>query len=89
MNSIEREFKMIRTHLKPAPPRSATNPRYRRTKALDTKVELILDHLDARGAWLETGKLKYHGPEDTTTQVIRSDTFVTNLISLATWLGAE
>ena len=56
---------------------------------MDTKVMAILNDLDSRGAWVESGRLRYHGPDDTTTQVIRSDTFVSNLMSLATWLGAE
>jgi len=33
--------------------------------------------------------LKYHGSEDDTTHVIRSQTFITHLMVLATWLGAE
>ena len=87
--AICREFETIRTRSKSGPPRSAPNILNKRTKALDTKVVAILNQLDARGAWVETGRLRYHGPDDATTQVIRSDTFVSNLINLATWLGAE
>jgi PelA/Pel-15E family pectate lyase len=89
LNSIEREFRTSRSLLKPELPQSKPNTQPKRTKALDTKVMTILKNLDTRGAWVETGRLRYHGPNDTTTQVIRSDTFANNLISLATWLGAE
>lgn len=89
LNSIEREFKTIQNISQTVPPKSASNLRIRRTKALNTKVAAILNDLDTRGAWVETGRLRYHGPDDTTTQVIRSDTFANNLINLATWLGAE
>lgn len=89
LDSIEREFQKVRTLAKPEPPRAGSDIRIKRTKAMDTKVMAILNDLDSRGAWVESGRLRYHGPDDTTTQVIRSDTFVSNLMSLATWLGAE
>ncbi|MBD54982.1 MAG: hypothetical protein CMM05_07870 [Rhodopirellula sp.] len=89
LNSIEREFKTIRQLSKAGPPKSTPNLRTKRTKALDDRVVAILNDLDTRGAWVEMGRLRYHGPDDTTTQVIRSETFATNLVSLATWLGAE
>ncbi len=89
LKSIEREFKTIRSLLKSELPQSTPNTQTKRTKVLDTKVMGILKNLDTRGAWVETGRLRYHGPNDPTTQVIRSDTFATNLISLATWLGSE
>ena len=89
LDSIEREFKTLRTTSAQKTPRQASTTLPKRTDALDSKVTAILNSLDNRGAWVETGRLRYHGPDDTTTQVIRSDTFVTNLMSLATWLGVE
>ena len=89
LDSIEREFNTIRTASAPKTPQSASTLLPKRTDALDSKVTIILNSLDSRGAWVETGRMRYHGSDDTTTQVIRSDTFVTNLMSLATWLGVE
>ena len=59
------------------------------TKALDAEVAKIVASLDSRGAWVEAGRLKYHGDEDPTRQVIRSATFSKNLKTLARWLGAR
>ena len=49
----------------------------------------IIGDLDSRGAWVEAGRLRYHGDDDPTREVIRSETFMRNLEELADWLGAE
>jgi hypothetical protein len=48
----------------------------------------VIDALDDRGAWVEAGQLRYHGPDDSTREVIRSDTFIKNLRVLADWIAA-
>ncbi|MDP1798401.1 MAG: pectate lyase, partial [Planctomycetaceae bacterium] len=55
--------------------------------SLEPRVKEILSAQDERGAWIETGRLKYHGKKDATTQVISSDTFVRNLDTLSTYLS--
>jgi hypothetical protein len=61
----------------------------KRSKQLDARVAEIVGNLDSRGAWVETGKLQYHGDDDPTQRVIRSQTFIKNLKLMADWLGAE
>ena len=47
----------------------------------------VIEGLDRRGAWVESGRLKYHGDDDPTERVIRSVTFMKNIRLLAAWLG--
>ena len=42
--------------------------------------------LDAEGRWVETGRLKYHGPDDPTRRIIASATFVRNVQVLCNYL---
>ena len=53
------------------------------------EVEKIIAGLDARGAWVEPGKLKYHPKDDPTREVIRSETFMNNALTLADWLAGN
>ena len=89
MDEIEREFHAIQSAPVKATSKSPATHMTKRTDALDAKVATTIAELDSRGAWVEEGQLKYHGENDDTTHVIRSRTFVTNLMVLATWLGAE
>jgi hypothetical protein len=61
----------------------------KRSKNLDQLAEKIVQSLDSRGAWIEEGRLRYHGDADPTRQVIRSQTFADNLNDLARWLAAD
>jgi hypothetical protein len=61
----------------------------RRSESLDRQVMRVIDSLDTRGAWVEPGRLRYHGDNDPTREVIRSETFIDNLRLLAGWLGAR
>ncbi len=61
----------------------------RRSDSLNQQVLAIIGELDARGAWVEPGRLRYHGDEDPTDEVIRSATFIKNLSVLASWLGGD
>lgn len=61
----------------------------KRSRKLDRRVERVMEALDARGAWVEAGKLRYHGDNDPTREVIRSQTFVDHLLTLAEWLAAD
>lgn len=53
---------------------------------LEAQVRQIITAQDDRGAWVETGKLKYHGKSDTTNRVISSETFIRHLDVLARYL---
>ena len=89
MDQLEREFRAIQSDPGRATTKPPTRRMTKRTDALDAKVASAIAKLDSRGAWVEEGPLKYHGEDDDTTHVIRSRTFITNLMVLATWLGAE
>lgn len=87
-DSIERELKSARE----APGEqlgksSRIDPK--RSLQLDQEVAKIVANLDNRGAWVESGRLKYHGDDDPTREVIRSVTFSNNIRDLANWLAAE
>lgn len=52
----------------------------------DATVRKIIAALDDRGAWVEEGRLKYHGKGDATRQVIASETFIRNIDQLSRYL---
>ncbi|MFK8111656.1 MAG: pectate lyase [Rubripirellula sp.] len=59
------------------------------SEGLDKRVTDIIRQLDERGAWVEPGRLRYHGEDDPTDRVIRSQTFIGNLNTFAQWLSAN
>jgi hypothetical protein len=52
----------------------------------DQEIQAIIDSLDERGAWVEDGRLRYHGSGDDTRRVIESTTFIRNLNLLSRYL---
>ena len=50
-------------------------------------VRAVVSALDERGAWVEPGRLRYHGKDDDTRQVIESTTFIRNVDVLSRYLG--
>ena len=60
----------------------------KRSASLAKQVRQLMDQLDARGAWVEPGRLRYHGDNDPAREVIRSDTFAKNIRTLANWIAA-
>ena len=89
LDRIEDELARVRQ----TPPeklwRPPTSKRGRRSKQLDQRAMQIIENLDSRGAWVEQGRLRYHGDDDATRKVIRSDTFIKNLQVLTDWLGSD
>lgn len=59
----------------------------KRTSELNERVNRVLANISDSGAWIESGRLKYHGEDDNTERVIKSKTFCDNLLILASWLG--
>ncbi len=89
LDPIEKELgKLRRTDVGDRWPGQSRGTRDRSTE-FDREVTQLILKLDPRGAWVEPGKLRYHGAGDTTTHVIRSDTFAKNLRTLAEWLAAK
>ena len=58
------------------------------TPALETQVRRLIESLDERGAWVENGRLRYHGDDDDTRRVIDSRTFIRNLDALSRYVEA-
>jgi hypothetical protein len=58
------------------------------TPQFETQVREIVAAQDDRGAWVEAGRLRYHGKADDTRQVIECRTFVENLGILSEYLAA-
>jgi hypothetical protein len=69
----------------PAPPNSLS--RGRPSSGQIARVEKILAALDDRGRWVEEGRLKYHGSDDPTREVIDCRTFVHNVETLSDYLA--
>ncbi len=65
---------------------SADRPR---SKALETQVRKAIAAMDERGAWVEEGKLRYHGADDDTRRVIESTTFIRNITLLTRYLAGR
>ncbi|MBS0201611.1 MAG: hypothetical protein JSS49_01840 [Planctomycetes bacterium] len=60
-----------------------------RGRPSEKDVEAIIAALDERGAWVEEGRLRYHGSGDDTRQVIDSGTFIRNLNLLSKYLDTR
>jgi len=58
------------------------------TRQLEEQVRQLIAALDERGAWVEDGRLRYHGDADDTRRVIDSTTFIKNLAVLSRYVGA-
>ncbi len=58
------------------------------TSQLEAQTRQLVAALDERGAWVEDGRLRYHGDADDTRRVIDSSTFIKNLGVLSRYVGA-
>jgi len=58
--------------------------------SLTSAARRIIDSLDARGAWVETGRLRASGqPADGPTRVITTQAFIRNLDTLSRYIAAS
>lgn len=55
----------------------------------DADVQAIIAAMDERGAWVEDGRLSYHGKDDDTRRVIKSETFIKNIDLLSRYIAAK
>jgi PelA/Pel-15E family pectate lyase len=58
-------------------------------KVSEGEVKVIISTQDARGAWVEPGGLRYHGPGERTDRVIRSATFIRNVETLSGYISSS
>jgi hypothetical protein len=57
--------------------------------SLTKQAKKIMSQLDARGAWVEKGNLRYHGIDDDTDRIISMQTYSKKLEALAAFVGAK
>jgi PelA/Pel-15E family pectate lyase len=69
--------------------RAAKSGQVRITAKLEAQVREVVAALDERGAWVEDGRLRYHGEADDTRRVIDSTTFIKNLGLLSRYLASR
>ncbi len=63
--------------------------RVARQRPGDQSVAAVIAALDERGAWVEDGRLRYHGGGDDTRRIIDSGTFIRNLTILSSYLDTR
>jgi PelA/Pel-15E family pectate lyase len=88
LNVLEREYQEL-TRLSPKELADRRERAKRTTLQLpsDSEVRAVIAGLDGRGAWVEDGRLRYHGPNDDTRRVIESATFIKNIGLLSRYAG--
>jgi hypothetical protein len=55
----------------------------------EKSVRAVIGALDDRGAWVEDGRLRYHGKDDDTPRVIESTTFIRNIGVLSRYVAGQ
>lgn len=89
LDQIEREYDKVRSTPREKLWSPPTVQPPNRSSSLDKQAQALIQALDHRGAWVEAGRLKYHGDDDPSKEVIRSSSFSKNLQVLADWLAAD
>ncbi len=85
---VERRFnKVLATEPRSRAAGAKSAPKW--SLSLEKQAAAIIVALDERGAWVEDGRLKYHGKADPTTRIIRCATFARNLETLAEYIAAR
>lgn len=87
LDAIEAEYRRLVASgggPRPARPERPAKPSPR----LLAQVKAVISALDDQGRWVETGKLRYHGRDDSTQRIIDCQTFVANLRVLSAYLAA-
>lgn len=75
---IRREYEQLKADRKVISPKTGN---------LEEQVKKIMQAQDARGRWIEPGRLRHHGANDPETKVIRTATFVRNVEVLSRYLA--
>jgi hypothetical protein len=64
-------------------------PRGKASAALVAQVKEVLAALDEGGRWVDSGRLRSHGPDDPTRRVIQTQTFIRNVGVLSGFLASR
>ena len=89
IDSIAELYQQARRRGAKRQPTSFDPQQPRRSSSLSRQAAEIMSALDDRGAWVEPGRMRYHGEDDDTRQVIESRTFARNIVGLARFIAAE
>ncbi len=90
LDAVEREHQRV-ARLTPDQLEAERTPRPRRPEKPDSlagQVRSVIESLDQRGAWVEDGRMSYHGKDDDTREIIDSRTFIRNIGILSRYLAA-
>ncbi|HMJ88440.1 MAG TPA: pectate lyase [Candidatus Acidoferrum sp.] len=87
LDAITREFNAVKA-LSVADLKRNASPPPKASPDIEREVRAIIAAQDARGRWVEEGRLRYHGADDSSTNVIRSATFIHNVQTLSRYLEA-
>ena len=87
LDSIERELRRVRESRDEKATSSTAEPG-RVSRRMANEAASIIESMDERGAWVEEGRLRYHGDEDPTRRVILSRTFADHLEVLSRYISA-
>lgn len=88
LDRIERDYQaLLENGPDTEPPlRRARAPRM--TDRLTAEAAEVVTALDVRGAWVTPGRLRYHGDDDATREIIESPVFINRLQTLARFIAA-
>ena len=92
LDGLSREFERLTT-LGSSELEALRHPKLKKpgkpSSSLTEETRQAIESLDSRGAWVEDGKLKYHGKQDHTRRVITSERFMKNLKALSRYIAAS
>lgn len=88
LDSIQQQYERLRERGPREQPSSFEPSAPRMSDNLANEAREVLDALDDRGAWVEEGRLRYHGDDDDTRRIIDSKTFVDRLETLSRFVAA-
>jgi len=86
LDAISRDYEGLRNTPFSELANSGSREKRNAGSQLAPRVRTIIAALYDRGAWVEDGRLRYHGPDDPTTRVIRCSTFRTNVEVLSDFI---
>lgn len=89
LDAIQRQYQQVRGRGAHQQPTSFEPEIPRRSESLTRQAAEIVTALDDRGAWVEPGRMRYHGDDDDTRRVIESRTFARNIVQLARVIAAH
>jgi PelA/Pel-15E family pectate lyase len=86
--NLLRQYEVLAKKPVDQPPSAAPYRPPAMSPALADRTREVIRSMDARGAWIEAGSLRYDDDQDDTREVIDCSTFVRNIRQLADYLAA-